>query len=395
MRKLSANFIFPIAGKPLKNGILIIGDSGEILKIVDTNGELYESEKLEFYNGVLVPGFVNTHCHLELSHLKNKITNDLGLTNFIDNIKKQRFAYNEEIHEAAKNADEMMQKEGIVAVGDISNTSKSFPVKSNSKIHYHTFIEVFSFLEKQADEVFQKAHNLYIAYQKNVNSSVSIVPHASYSVSEKLFSNISEFALKNNSLISIHNQECAGENKMISDKTGDLYDYFIKCGFDLSEWKANGKNSINSSIRQLPESVKKIYVHNTFTSKNDLDLVLNQKENIFFSICPNSNIYIENKLPNLPLFMEKNAQITIGTDSLASNNSLSILEELKTINNFFPEISFMNLIKWATQNGALALNLEKSYGSFETGKTPGINLIQNFDFEKMNVSKKSTVKVIV
>jgi len=214
-------------------------------------------------------------------------------------------------------------------------------------------------------------------------------------VSEKLFSNISEFALKNNSLISIHNQECAGENKMISDKTGDLYDYFIKCGFDLSEWKANGKNSINSSIRQLPESVKKIYVHNTFTSKNDLDLVLNQKENIFFSICPNSNIYIENKLPNLPLFMKKNAQITIGTDSLASNNSLSILEELKTINNFFPEISFMNLIKWATQNGALALNLEKSYGSFETGKTPGINLIQNFDFEKMNVSKKSTVKVIV
>ena len=73
MRKISANYIFPISSKPLKNGILELDDSGKIINIIDTKGDLKESAGLEFYNGILVPGFVNTHSHLELSDLKEKI----------------------------------------------------------------------------------------------------------------------------------------------------------------------------------------------------------------------------------------------------------------------------------------------------------------------------------
>ena len=80
MRKLSANYIFDGKGKFYKNGILHVSDNGEIIDLIDTKGDLQEENQLEFYNGIITPGFVNTHCHLELSSLKNKITPKTKLT---------------------------------------------------------------------------------------------------------------------------------------------------------------------------------------------------------------------------------------------------------------------------------------------------------------------------
>jgi cytosine/adenosine deaminase-related metal-dependent hydrolase len=82
MRRLSAHYIFPVDTPPLKNGVIEIDDDGTILNIIDTHGKNKESAGTEFYNGILVPGFINTHCHLELSYLKGKITPQKGLASF-------------------------------------------------------------------------------------------------------------------------------------------------------------------------------------------------------------------------------------------------------------------------------------------------------------------------
>ncbi|MDA3778703.1 MAG: hypothetical protein PF487_00480 [Bacteroidales bacterium] len=90
MRRISANYVFPVSGKALKNGIVEIDDEGIIRNIIDTHGKLNESRKLEFYNGIIVPGFVNTHCHIELSYLKNKIKKGTGLAEFIKQVAQNR-----------------------------------------------------------------------------------------------------------------------------------------------------------------------------------------------------------------------------------------------------------------------------------------------------------------
>jgi cytosine/adenosine deaminase-related metal-dependent hydrolase len=68
MRKISANYIFDGLGNFFKNAILVIDDNEKVVELINTNGDLQEQNKLEFYNGIIVPGFINAHCHLELSH---------------------------------------------------------------------------------------------------------------------------------------------------------------------------------------------------------------------------------------------------------------------------------------------------------------------------------------
>ena len=90
------------------------------------------------------------------------------------------------------------------------------------------------------------------------------------------------------------------------------------------------------------------------------------------SLCPNANLYIENRLPNINLLLKSGANICIGTDSLASNHQLSVMAELETIHQYYPEIAWEKLLGWATYNGASALQMQQSIGSFEAGKRPGI-----------------------
>ena len=84
----------------------------------------------------------------------------------------------------------------------------------------------------------------------------------------------------------------------------------------------------------------------------------------------------------------------MGTDSLASNKELSILEEMKVLQAECDDLSFDLLLKWATLNGAKALKIDGDFGSIELGKKPGLNLITNFDFQKMEITNKSDIKVL-
>ncbi|MCK4663436.1 MAG: amidohydrolase family protein [Bacteroidales bacterium] len=398
MRKLSANYIFPVTSKPLKNGILVIDDYGKIIELIDTNGELKETANLEFYNGILVPGFINTHCHIELSFFKGEINKHKGLTDFIkDVVKKREILKNEK---SIENADKEMMNNGIVAVGDISNDDTSIQVKKKSKIKYYNFIEVLG-LENELDEkIFDEAQILYNKFKNEIEQQVSIVPHAPYSVSKKLFELIKKNKIYNNGVISIHNQESVEENKLFLKGDGKLYDLFQDMNIKISDIGKTGKSSLISIFNRLTYNTNILLVHNICTSIKDVEFVKeyidkNKSSNLFWVICPKSNLYIENKLPDIQMFLNHKLNITIGTDSLASNNSLSVLEEIKTVIKYFPEISFSEILKWATINGAKALNFDNDLGSFDIGKTPGVNLISNFDFVNMNIKQNSHIKPLL
>ena len=129
-------------------------------------------------------------------------------------------------------------------------------------------------------------------------------------------------------------------------------------------------------------------VHNTFTTKEDIEwansqLSVSNSPILFWCTCPNANKFIENKLPNYNYFIEENVRVTIGTDSLASNWSLSILDELKTISKHYPQISLQTLLLWATKNGADFLGFNQ-LGTIEKDKKPGLNLLKNIDNLKLS-----------
>lgn len=394
IRKIAAHYIITGNGDPVKNGIISIDNTGKVLDISQSSQNLQEVSGLEFYSGILVPGFVNTHCHLELSHLKGKIRQKTGLPGFVSQINQLRKADENEIFAAAEKADKKMWHNGIAAVGDISNTNHSFLKKSKSQISYHTFLEIFTTNPDLVNQKYETALKLEKELEAKRLSS-SIVPHAPYSVTPAMFELIKKHCLEKKKSLSIHNQETPSENDLYQTKSGELFDAFTNFGVDFNALPQTGKSSLESIMGQMPKQNKTILVHNTFTKEEDIEKATAYFEDLYWCMCPNANLYIENSLPNIPLFYQKKQKICVGTDSLASNHQLSIFEELKVIHHNFPEIPFYKLIEWGTINGAKALGIDNKFGSFENGKTPGVNLIKKFDLQNFKLTSESMLKRLI
>lgn len=396
MRKISATWIFPGNQSPLKNGILICDDDGTVIDLIDTGGQLREQAGMEFYSGILVPGFVNAHCHLELSHLKGKIPEKTGLGGFLGFINKLR-NQEEDPEMAMERADFQMWSSGIVAVGDVSNSYSSMEIKKNSRIKYHTFVEAFGFHPSRAEKAFAFAEFVESMFRE-FGLPASVTPHSPYSVAELLFQKIRQKALVENNILSVHNQESQDETEFFLKGTGPLFHHLSEIlGLDISHWKPTGKSSMEFTLSFIPRKNPLLLVHNTFTSFEDIQLLKRQRnmENTFLVLCPNANLYIENKLPPIHLFKKENMNICLGTDSLASNHQLSVLQEMITLQKFFPEITLQELVEWGCWNGSLALGLNDFFGSLEPGKKPGVNLISGADLRQLKLTEKSKVKRLI
>lgn len=390
MRKITADYVFPVSSPPVKDGIVVTDNEGMIIEVSGSKGQ--KASDVERFSGVIVPGFVNTHCHLELSHLKGQVSERKGLTGFISELVPKRGIFTaEQIRSAVESAEDEMIRNGIVAVGDISNTDHSFEQKKKEKISYHTFFEIFDLIPEKAEEKISEAKSLI---SKLKSPGASIAPHASYSVSGKLMERIDNLK---QSFLSIHNQESASENELFHSGTGILAEFMQKAGVDVDS-KRRAKNSLLFVLGALIETKKILLVHNTYTSKEDIDLIKHYSDGgeseVVLCLCPRANLFIENRLPDIPMFVDKGMKLTLGTDSYASNWSLSILEEMKTITKHFPNMPFEILLAWSTINGAEFLEMGKVLGTIEKGKKPGLNLLKGMN-EKFELSENVSVQKLV
>lgn len=387
MKIFRADYVYPINADPIKNGYVAIDDQSKIISVSDQKPPDAEHIPVEKLSGIITPGFINAHCHVELSHLHNKVPKGEGLVQFIKNLQGLRNADPKEIEAAAIKVDHDMYENGIVAVGDISNSNVTVPIKAQSKIYYHTFVETFSFTPERADATFEAALQLMEQFKPQ---ACSVTPHAPYSVSKELFRLIKKYCdtHPNKNLISIHNQECEDENKFYRYKLGSFNDLYAYFGIDISYFKPQARNSLQSVVPLLTSKQDILMVHNTCTNLKDIYFIKRFDRRINWCFCPGANLYIETMLPKVELFIDQGFNLTIGTDSLASNEKLCILSEMGILQENFPTLGLDRLLQWATINGATFLGIDKDKGSLDPGKTPGLNLITGLDGQKITAETK-------
>ena len=372
IQKIAADILYDGKGGKFEEHVLIL-DDGKVVSIDSIDD--HDPASIQFYEGILLPGLINTHCHLELSHMKAKVDTGTGLLPFIGQVVQFRDIPQEQIDEAIVKGDAEMQKEGIVAVGDISNKTDTAFVKDQSPIRYYTFVEMFDFLQDSMTEgTIAQYKEVYEGQSDKGGNQKVFVPHAPYSVSPGLFNFIKD-ANPSPVTISIHNEETKHENELFLSGTGGFIDWYKGFGFSLDHFKATGKNSIHYALAHLNPENRNLFVHNTMMSLEDIKAAQAWSGHVFWATCANANLYIENRLPNYSLFQEAGAKMTIGTDSLTSNWQLSVWEEIKTIRRYASYVSLDELVTWACYNGACALGFDKDLGSFEGGKSPGVNLV--------------------
>ncbi|HLL43659.1 MAG TPA: amidohydrolase family protein [Segetibacter sp.] len=390
LRKLQADYLFNGLEILSSGKVIICNDKGVIEEILD---QKEAGEGIEKFNGILTPGFVNCHCHLELSHMRGLIPERTGLIDFVFSVVTQRHFPEEEIREAIAAAEHEMIQNGIVAAGDISNNLLTIQQKLNHNLHYYNFVEASGWLPDVATQRFARSKEHFDTYSKYLPTS--IVPHAPYSVSDALWNLIKPYF--KNKVVSIHNQETVFEDELFLQNSGDFVRMYQMMNLDNSFYEASGKSSLQTYFSRLEEASHVLLVHNTFTKEQDVTFVKNTRpgNSVSFCLCVNANQYIERSIPPVDILRKQGCNIVLGTDSLASNWSLSILDEMKTIQNKFPSIPLEELLRWATINGAQALQMNDKLGSFEKGKQPGIVLLHNLDVNQKEILHPAKVERLI
>src|SRR5690348_5317698 len=305
MLKFAAEGIFDGHRLRSQHEALIVNESGVIMDIIPRDEA---GEGIRQFDGILCPGFVNAHCHLELSHLKGAVPEKTGLVKFLATVTGHRNDYREEdILSAIGKAAREMHDNGINAVGDIANGTHTLQQKQQPLLHYHTFVEAIGFTEEKAGERLQHSLRILDQFRQLNGAAATLTPHAPYSVSASLFRLISD--QPGNRLISIHNQESAAEDELFRSKKGGLLDLYKALEIDCASFHSSGTSSLQTWLPYFSAGRQILLVHNTFTSEDDIKFAVQSPHEIYWCLCPNANLYIEDRLPAIELLQKNNCKI--------------------------------------------------------------------------------------
>ena len=391
MKRIAAKYVYLLDGyEPLKNAFVEFSDDGTVVTI----GEADSSD--EMLDGALVPGFVNAHCHVELSYMKGLFRKGTGMAGFIDQINALRDTKSrEEKVRDLSEAMDLMWERGVSAMADISNCDDSFAVKAAHPMYTRTFLEVFGTEPEDCPSVMASVRQLQ---EKAVAAGLDAAPtpHACYTMSPELLTASSMAGLASG-FLSYHSEESSEEEEMVRFGRGPMWDNRKKAG--MSTPPVTGKSSLLYFIDRLlagtsaPIDGHILLVHEVCLDEEGIDAVRSTMLHPYFALCPLSNIFIHNALPPVPLMRRNDLKLCIGTDSLSSNDDLDMLKEIFCLQENFPEVPLGELFTWASTNGADFLSL--SYlGSFSEGKKPGAVFIDHLDREGRLTSASRSRRII-
>lgn len=326
---------------------------------------------------MLVPAMINAHTHLELSYLAGAIPPHGGFAAFAAGMARVRGNFTaEERDAAARAADARMWEEGIEAAGDIANDDTAFASKAASRIRYRTFAEVFGLRTPSLDA----ARNLLI------HPATSLTPHSTYSLRDDDFRRLCR---EGDTPLSIHFMESAAERELYEGR-GALHEWYAVQGFECDFLHyGSPAERIAASV---PHDRSVLLVHDCCVTQRDIDIIENHfTAPVYWVLCPRSNGYISGIRPDIDLLRRNGLRICIGTDSLASNTSLSLLEEMKCFGN----VPVDELFRWATANGADALGMGGELGRIELGRECGLLAVSGIDCESMTLTQNTRIRRII
>ena len=149
-----------------------------------------------------------------------------------------------------------------------------------------------------------------------------------------------------------------------------------------------------AAVKPAPYKERILLVHNVCLAQSDIDAALQVMENVYWAICPLSNIFIHNALPPVDLMRKNGLNITVGTDSLSSNDDLDMMKEIVCLHENFPQVPMNEIFTWACLNGARFLMKDDRLGSLTAGKKPGIVLVRNIDADGNVTSGSCSERII-
>ncbi len=374
-RAVHADAVIVGDGTPIRDGAVVVAGSGEVLAVGPASVVLPEhgGVAVERVRGVVLPGLVNAHTHVELSVYRGRVTGGRGFVDWVDRFITTRGEMHDEEAEGIERGVAELVAACTAAVGDVTNSLGAVRPLARAGIAGCVFHEVFGVNRAQA---MARVEGLKAELEEKIGSwptwelAYAPAPHTVYTTHADAVRALLESARTHGARTSVHLAEHPGERRAIEEADGPVVEWMTKRLRSGLDWPKAPLFDYAASLGALAPHV--LLVH--LTEARDAELAAVAASGASVVLCPRSNLYIETKLPPLLAMRAAGIAPALGTDSLASNASLDVLAEARALKDRFPQVPSAELVTMATWNGARALG-RHDLGRVARGANPGLAAI--------------------
>lgn len=355
MRVYSSSWLVPVDRPPVAGGRVAVADGRVVWAGAPGDPGEPAGERHDLGPGVILPGLVNAHCHLELSHLAGLDRSIAGgLVPWVEALTAQRGAAAEEaVRAAARRAIRQLESTGTVAVGDVSNGLRHLDLLEASGLRAVVFYELIGFDPARADAILAGADEVLSLWRKSpLRTQVRVAAHAPYSVSPALFAGIAA----RGGPASLHLAESPAESRFVAQGDGEWRRFLDGRGLGAVPFDARGASPVAyvdglGALRPGTVCAHCVQVDHA-------DCATLAARGVFVALCPRSNRALAAGTAPVPRLLAAGVRLCLGTDSLASAPTLDLMEEMALLQAQFPELDSAEIVRMATAGGAAALGFD-------------------------------------
>jgi cytosine/adenosine deaminase-related metal-dependent hydrolase len=362
-----SRWVVPVSAPEIDDGavavrggvILDVGHSSHILRT-------HRGEVMDLGEGILLPGFVNAHTHLELSALKGEVEAGDCFVDWVREVVRKRLALSsEQVAKAVSRQVGRLDSRGTVLIGDVANTLCLGHFLAKSDLRATIFREVIGFKSDDADDIFARSLSEIRGGRMGKRFRTTICPHGPHSVSPRLLKKILAHVQADAGVTTIHLAESREEGLFIREGRGPFRRFLEERGAWDPSWVncPQGPVSYLDGLGFLRPGT--LCVHLVQADEDDLRLLA--RRGVSACVCPRSNSHTGVGRAPVKAMLEAGLNVALGTDSLASNQDLNVLTEAQYLYGKSPGLEPRAVVRMFTLNGAEALGWP-GLGSMSRGK---------------------------
>jgi len=380
---LKSKYLLKDPDNVIDNGALLIDDGGKI-KFAGLFSDIENAGSykiIDLGNYAIVPGLINAHTHLELTNLHKSLNGNGNFTDWIRDLVAIKKDWTEnEYALSIRDGIENSLKSGTTTVVDITRNGIALNELLASNIRKLLFFEIINFDPDTAEDTIKNFKELISGISTDDLLSIGIFPHAPYTVSDKLYRECRNVSDELDIRIATHIAETEDEVEFLTSGAGHfatlLNDFKM-----LNRWKHPGLSPVNYLNKIGFLNNECILIHCNYLTEDEIGTIEKSKSNVVF--CPGSHEFFRHKEHPFSSLKDRGINIALGTDSLASNDTLSILDEMKFMRGSYPDIEPNYIFSMGTIAGAVALQMEDCIGQLHPGYYADVAVI---DFQDTDIS---------
>jgi cytosine/adenosine deaminase-related metal-dependent hydrolase len=352
----------------LPNAAVAIVENGTLADITPWRDSFRDSEKtvVDWGSAVIMPGLINAHVHLELTSLCNRLTEYDSFTDWLSQLIAERRSWNQDEFQCSiREGINLSLASGTTTVGDIATSGITRSITRGNMLRQVIFEESIALSPGQVEQTIADLNRILDTSKPGELIRQGVSPHSPYSVSGELYRGLSALAHQRKIPLTTHVAETESEIQFLETGTGEFRDYLQALSVFPTGWNPPGLHPIPylHSLGVLGPNC--LLIHCNYMDRESIDLVSGSGSSIVY--CPRSHAFFDHPQHPVRELLDAGINITLGTDSLASNTTLSMLDEMRFLYKERKDLKSEEILKAVTINSAKALNYGNSIGILKSG----------------------------